>query len=74
MDIFDYDIMPVIVDKLKSEPGGDNIMWTYRLNTITSTSELFHTTATLALKMRFRPGARGSARRTECHARPCSDT
>jgi hypothetical protein len=49
MDIFDHDIMPVIVDKLKLEPGGDNTVWTYRLDIITSTSELFHTTAALAL-------------------------
>ena len=50
MDIFDHTIMPQIVEKLKSEPGGDNTVWTYRLTVITSTSELPRTTATLALK------------------------
>ena len=74
MDIFDHAIMPEIVDKLKSEPGGDNTVWTYRLTVITSTSELSHTTATLALKIKHRPRAGGSARRTECHARSCSYT
>jgi len=74
MDIFDHAIMPEIVDKLKSEPRGDNTVWTYRLTVITSTSELSHTIATLALKIKHRRGARGSARRIECHARSCSHT
>ena len=74
MDIFDHAIMPEIVEKLKSEPGGDNTVWTYRLTVITFTSELPRTTATLALKIKNRPRARGSARRSECHARSCSYT
>ncbi|EDR08351.1 uncharacterized protein LACBIDRAFT_294115 [Laccaria bicolor S238N-H82] len=39
MDIFDHAIMPEIVNKLKLEPEGDNTVWTYRLDIITSTNQ-----------------------------------